>query len=88
MLLFACVTGIGLVWVYFCLPETSGKSLESMDEIFNLPWYLIGRKGAELTRGSGGLSEVLDTAGEKAATVEMENAGAYEAHAQKGEQRV
>ncbi|KAL6706064.1 hypothetical protein ACN47E_006166 [Coniothyrium glycines] len=70
---FACVTAVGLAWVWFLLPETSGKSLEAIDEIFNLPWHLIGRKGAELTRGSGGISEVLDTAGEKAATVEMEN---------------
>ncbi|KAJ4373131.1 hypothetical protein N0V83_003422 [Neocucurbitaria cava] len=75
MLFFSCVTAIGLAWVWFFLPETTGKSLEAMDEMFSLPWYLIGRKGAELTRGSGGLSEVLDHAGEKAATVEMENVG-------------
>lgn len=74
MLFFSCVTAIGLVWVWFFLPETTGKSLEAMDEMFNLPWYLIGRKGAELTRGSGGMSEVLDTAGEKAAQVQMETA--------------
>lgn len=75
MLFFSCVTAIGLAWVWFFLPETTGKSLEAMDEMFNLPWYLIGRKGAQLTRGSGGMSEVLDHAGEKAATVEMENVG-------------
>lgn len=74
MLFFSCVTAIGLVWVWFFLPETSGKSLESLDELFNLPWYLIGRKGAELTRGTGAMSEILDHAGEKATTVEMENA--------------
>lgn len=74
MMFFSCVTAVGLAWVWFFLPETTGKSLEAIDEIFNLPWYLIGRKGAQLTRGSGGISEVLDTAGEKAATVEMENA--------------
>ncbi|KAF1844167.1 general substrate transporter [Cucurbitaria berberidis CBS 394.84] len=74
MMFFSCVTAIGLVWVYFFLPETTGKSLEAMDEMFSLPWHLIGRKGAELTRGSGGISEVLDHAGEKAATVEMEHA--------------
>jgi hypothetical protein len=73
MLFFSCVTAIGLVWVWFFLPETSGKSLESLDEMFKLPWYLIGRKGAELTKGMGGVSEVLDNSGEKAATIEMEN---------------
>jgi sugar porter (SP) family MFS transporter len=88
MLFFSCVTGIGLLWVYFFLPETSGKSLESLDEMFNLPWHLIGRKGAELTKGSGAMSEVLDTAGEKAATVEMENAGGVEHQNQRVEQKV
>ncbi|KAF2622534.1 MFS quinate transporter-like protein [Macroventuria anomochaeta] len=73
MIFFSCITAIGLAWVWFFLPETSGRSLEALDEMFNLPWYLIGRKGAALTAGSGGLSEVLDHAGEKAATVEMEN---------------
>lgn len=74
MLFFSCVTAIGLVWVFFFLPETTGKSLEAMDEMFNLPWYLIGRKGAELTRGTGGMSEMLDTAGEKEATARIEDA--------------
>jgi hypothetical protein len=73
LLFFSCVTAIGLAWTYFFLPECSGKSLEALDEMFNLPWYLIGRKGAQLTKGIGGVSEVLDNAGEKAATVEMEN---------------
>jgi hypothetical protein len=75
MLFFSCVTAIGLAWVWFFLPETSGKSLESMDELFNLPWYLIGRKGAELSKGQGGLSEVLDAEGEKAVISQMEDAG-------------
>ena len=72
MLFFSIVTAIGLVWVYFFLPETTGKSLEAMDEMFNLPWYLIGRKGAELTRGQGGMADVLDAAGEKAVQIQME----------------
>jgi hypothetical protein len=88
MLLFSCVTAVGLFWVWFALPETSGKSLESMDEMFNLPWLVIGRKGAQLTAGSGAMSEVLDHAGEKAATVEMENSGGVEAHTQRVEQKV
>ncbi|KAF2642126.1 MFS quinate transporter-like protein [Massarina eburnea CBS 473.64] len=75
MLFFSCVTAIGLIWVWFFLPETTGKSLEALDEIFNLPWYLIGRKGAALTRGSGAMSEVLDTAGEKSVQVHMEEEG-------------
>ena len=73
MMFFSCVTAIGLAWVYFFLPETTGKSLESMDAIFELPWHLIGRKGAELTRGTGGMAEVMDTEGEKAVAHEIEN---------------
>ena len=45
---FVGVMLIGLFWAYFFVPEISGRSLESMEEIFSLPWYLIGRKGAEL----------------------------------------
>lgn len=47
----------GLVWVWFFLPETSGKSLEGMDEMFNLPWHVIGRKGHQLTAGHGSVAE-------------------------------
>lgn len=87
MMFFSVVTLIGLAWVYFFLPETTGKSLESLDALFNLPWHLIGRKGVELTRGSGGVSEILDTSGEKAAVVEIENSG-VETHTATVEQKV
>ncbi|KAF2120227.1 general substrate transporter [Lophiotrema nucula] len=72
MLFFSCVTALGLIWVWFFLPETTGKSLEAMDEMFNLPWTLIGRKGAQLTRGSGGMAEIMDVEGEKAVATEIE----------------
>ncbi|KAF2728604.1 general substrate transporter [Polyplosphaeria fusca] len=88
MLFFSCVTALGLVWVWFFLPETTGKSLEAMDEMFNLPWHLIGRKGAELTRGSGGMAEVMDTDGEKAALQEMEHAPGQGKIERIGEQKV
>jgi hypothetical protein len=87
MMFFSCVTLIGLGWVWFFLPETAGKSLESMDEIFNLPWYLIGRKGAQLTKGTGGMSEVLDNDGEKAAISHMEDSG-VETHTQRMPEKV
>ncbi|GME75521.1 unnamed protein product [Ambrosiozyma monospora] len=45
---FVGVLALGLLFVWFFLPECSGRSLESMEELFNLPWYLIGRRGAEL----------------------------------------
>ncbi|KAM3422223.1 hypothetical protein BST61_g2588 [Cercospora zeina] len=31
---FATSCVIGLVWTYFCVPETNGRSLEEMDEVF------------------------------------------------------
>jgi hypothetical protein len=57
--LFTAVTLLGLGFVWFFLPETAGKSLESMDEMFDLPWHVIGRKGAELTKGKGSVSEAM-----------------------------
>lgn len=31
---FGCVTTIGVLYVYFFVPETKGRTLEEMDEIF------------------------------------------------------
>lgn len=48
---FAAVTVLGGLWVLISVPETSGRSLESMDRLFDLPWYrigLYGNKDAEL----------------------------------------
>lgn len=42
---FAAVTIVGGVWVWFSIPETAGRTLESMDRLFQLPWYKIGRYG-------------------------------------------
>jgi hypothetical protein len=53
--------------VWFFLPETSKRSLESLDEMFNLPWTLIGRKGAQLTEDHSHLATV-----EKEEALQME----------------
>jgi sugar porter (SP) family MFS transporter len=42
---FAAVTVLGGLWVLVSVPETSGRSLESMDRLFDLPWYKIGLYG-------------------------------------------
>ncbi|KAI9929505.1 hypothetical protein ASPWEDRAFT_109881 [Aspergillus wentii DTO 134E9] len=42
---FAAVTILGGIWVWFSVPETAGRSLESMDRLFELPWYRIGLYG-------------------------------------------
>ncbi|UTT93884.1 hypothetical protein NDA17_003429 [Ustilago hordei] len=42
--IFAAMSLLVALPVYlFLLPETSGKSLETIDELFDLPWYKIGR---------------------------------------------
>ncbi|EHA46840.1 hypothetical protein MCOR02_007812 [Pyricularia oryzae] len=33
-LVFAVITYVGVVFVYFCLPELKGRSIESMDDLF------------------------------------------------------
>lgn len=42
---FGAVTLLGGLWVWLSVPETGGRSLESMDRLFELPWYSIGLHG-------------------------------------------
>jgi hypothetical protein len=42
---FTVLTIIGGIWAWFFIPETAGRSLESMDRLFTLKWYQIGRHG-------------------------------------------
>ena len=60
---FAAVTFVGGVWVWFFVPETGGRSLESMDRLFELPWYRIG------LYGNKDAEEKDDQMNEKAAAV-------------------
>lgn len=45
---FAAITVIGFFWAWFFIPETAGLSLESMDKLFTLRWWQIGRMGRAL----------------------------------------
>jgi sugar porter (SP) family MFS transporter len=45
--LFTVITAIGGLWAWFFIPETAGRSLESMDRLFTLKWYQIGTKGQQ-----------------------------------------
>ncbi|KAK2040106.1 general substrate transporter [Colletotrichum somersetense] len=38
---FASICSVSLVYVYLAMPETSGRSLESMEGLFNRPWYTV-----------------------------------------------
>lgn len=42
--LFACVTTVAMIYCYFALPETKGLSLEEMKDVFDAPWYRVGRR--------------------------------------------
>jgi len=74
---FSAVTVLGGVWVWFFVPETAGRSLESMNRLFELPWHQIGRHGNDdadrldvalnekESDAFGGNAEHVDEAGEK-----------------------
>jgi hypothetical protein len=38
---FASICTISLAYVYVALPETAGRSLESMNMLFERPWYTV-----------------------------------------------
>jgi len=47
---YGAVSLISGLWVFFCLPEAAGRSLETIDRLFELPWYklrLYGKKVAD-----------------------------------------
>ncbi|ODV74550.1 high-affinity glucose transporter of the major facilitator superfamily [Cyberlindnera jadinii NRRL Y-1542] len=51
---------LGLFWAWFFLPEIAGRSLESMEDLFDLPWYVIGRKGAKLCPDNSGIAHIRE----------------------------
>lgn len=55
---FVGILCCSLFWVYFFVPEISGRSLESMEELFDLPWYVIGRKGPQLCPDNSEISKL------------------------------
>lgn len=61
----AAVSFVGLAWVWFFVPELRGRSLESTDELFSLPWYQIGRHGHRLVPEEHAMD---DYSGEKGET--------------------
>lgn len=65
---FAVVTVIGGLWVWVSVPETAGRTLESMDRLFALPWYRIGLYG---NRDAAERDLVLDAAAGKQVEAEV-----------------
>ena len=41
--LFAAFTFVGVLWVYLAFPECKGRPMETMDSLFDVPWYKVGR---------------------------------------------
>ncbi|KAJ5591414.1 Major facilitator superfamily domain general substrate transporter [Penicillium hetheringtonii] len=54
----AVVSFAGLLWVWFFVPELRGRSLESTDELFSLPWYKIGRYGHRIVPENEGIRDI------------------------------
>ncbi|KAM0332542.1 hypothetical protein ACHAQA_002826 [Verticillium albo-atrum] len=42
---FGATSILGGIWVWLFVPEAAGRSLESIDKLFDLPWYKIGLHG-------------------------------------------
>lgn len=40
-LLYAMLTYTGVVFIFFCLPELKGRSIESMDDLFQRPLWTM-----------------------------------------------
>lgn len=42
-LLYAMLTYLGVTFIFFCLPEMKGRSIESMDNLFDRPLWTMWR---------------------------------------------
>lgn len=42
-LLYAMLTYLGVIFIFFCLPEMKGRSIESMDNLFDRPLWTMWR---------------------------------------------
>ncbi|AOW04287.1 general substrate transporter [Yarrowia lipolytica] len=76
MFFFAGVLLLGFAWSWFFLPEVSGRSLESIDEMFSLPWYVIGRRGHKMipeTSATVHLRQEEDSESKKGGVVMVES---------------
>ncbi|CAG9989211.1 unnamed protein product [Clonostachys byssicola] len=58
--MFAAITILGGFWVWVTIPETAGRSLETMDRVFGLPWYRIGLFGTREAERIDSLEAIED----------------------------
>ncbi|KAJ5293571.1 hypothetical protein PENANT_c002G02122 [Penicillium antarcticum] len=70
---FGVVSVIGGVWVWLFVPEAAGRSLETIDKMFDLPWYKIGLYGRKF-------AEEYDREQERIYSDEKKEAGVVVSH--------
>ena len=58
--LFAAFMFIGFIWVYVAFPECKGRSMESMDALFSMPWWKVGPASVKKTVIDSETGEVSD----------------------------
>lgn len=73
---FGAITIIGGIWAWFTIPETAGRSLESMDRLFELRWWQIGTMGQK--DADEKLKRITETKSEGNATPSDEKASQSE----------
>ncbi|OJK01722.1 hypothetical protein ASPACDRAFT_51486 [Aspergillus aculeatus ATCC 16872] len=52
---FACICFVSLIYVFFAMPDTTGRSLESLDSLFQRPWYKVYRVAYAKNDNVGGV---------------------------------
>lgn len=76
-LFFSIMTYVGVVFIYFCLPELKGRSIESMDDLFQRPLWTMWKHAypTEEEKVRQGVSEAIAREDEKVAPVLVEDEG-------------
>ncbi|KXH41311.1 hypothetical protein CSAL01_02791 [Colletotrichum salicis] len=70
---FAAICSVSLVYVYLAMPETSGRSLESMEPLFSRPWYTVHKVAYPKAEDLAARPVVADANGEKEGEKKGEN---------------
>ena len=70
-LFFSICTYVGVVFIYFCLPELKGRSIESMDDLFQRPLWTMWKHAypTEEEKVRHGVSEAMAREDEKVGPV-------------------
>ncbi|KAF4910773.1 Quinate permease [Colletotrichum viniferum] len=75
-LLFTLFTTISTTCCYFAYPETKGMSMEKMDQLFQMPWYKVGKSSLAIVNSQNAQSGGSDE--EKVMVVTAEDAHEHE----------